>query len=277
MKYINGFLMAWGMFCRIPCPCPRWDENSRREMLSMFPLVGLMLGVVTCVIWYAISLIGLPPYFAGVIITGLYFWLTGYIHLDGFMDCSDALLSRRRELSERQRILKDSNVGAFAVISFVFMTAIFITAVTVFCEGGFTLRKAAMICLIFLFSRGLAAYDVITEKPMITSQYRPMREEMEIKSGGIASLVAVSSTAGGILIAAAFASDASASGALQVVCCILAVCIMQAIEKYAGSKARRQLGGMSGDISGYMIVTGEMCGLLLAAISLYIAGSFTAV
>ena len=45
MRYIKGFLMAWGCFCRIPCPYRGWEEDNRYAMLNMFPLIGTALGV----------------------------------------------------------------------------------------------------------------------------------------------------------------------------------------------------------------------------------------
>ena len=36
--------------------------------------------------------------------------------------------------------------------------------------------------------------------------------------------------------------------------------------KPIGRRMRKQLGGMSGDVSGYMIVTGELTGILLLAL-----------
>ena len=116
MRYIKGFLMAWGCFCRIPCPYRGWEEDNRYAMLNMFPLIGTALGVLAGVIWWLLSLLGVSSLLTGALLTFSYFWMTGFIHLDGFMDCSDAVLSRR-PLADRQRILKDSRVGAFAVIS----------------------------------------------------------------------------------------------------------------------------------------------------------------
>ena len=46
MRYIKGFLMAWGCFCRIPCPYRDWEEDNRYAMLNMFPLIGTALGDV---------------------------------------------------------------------------------------------------------------------------------------------------------------------------------------------------------------------------------------
>ena len=42
------------------------------------------------------------------------------MHMDGFMDVNDAIMSRR-PLEDRLRILKDSTVGAFAVITVMFL------------------------------------------------------------------------------------------------------------------------------------------------------------
>ena len=39
------------------------------------------------------------------------------------------------------------------------------------------------------------------------------------------------------------------------------------VTELAGAHARKQLGGMSGDIAGYSIVWGELAGIVAAAIS----------
>lgn len=57
---------------------------------------------------------------AGLLIAAAPWLTTGFLHLDGFMDVCDAVLSRR-DLPRRQEILKDSHCGAFAVISMVLL------------------------------------------------------------------------------------------------------------------------------------------------------------
>ena len=276
MKYVKGFFMAWGMFCSIPCPRRQWDEGARHGMLSMFPLIGLILGTAVSLCWYVMAFIGLPPVFIGVMLTVLYFWLTGFIHIDGFMDCNDALLSRRPDVDERRRILKDSHVGAFAVISLLFAVLMFSASMSMICTLGFSPAKAAMLCIMFVLSRSLAAYDVIDKKPMNTSQYTVMRETGR---EGAAVLVILSAA----LAVCAFAviifahADGAAGSFGNAICGALVICIMQAFEKQVGSNARAQLGGMSGDISGYMIVSGETCGMVLMVIGMFLAGSYTGV
>ncbi|MBR4746042.1 MAG: adenosylcobinamide-GDP ribazoletransferase, partial [Desulfovibrio sp.] len=56
----------------------------------------------------------LPTLVSGAILCAFPFLITGGIHFDGFLDVTDAVKSWR-DLDERRRILKDPNVGSFAV------------------------------------------------------------------------------------------------------------------------------------------------------------------
>ena len=116
--WIYGFFMAWGMFLAIPCPLKLWNEKARSKMICCLPLVGLVVGGV----WLLAAYVGrfLPRSAAGLLIAAAPWLATGFLHLDGFMDVCDAVLSRR-DLPRRQEILKDSHCGAFAVISMVLL------------------------------------------------------------------------------------------------------------------------------------------------------------
>lgn len=244
--------MAWGMFCRLPCPHKVWDENGRTAMLKMFPLIGLMIGVLVSICWWLLDIAGLPAILSGVIVTILCFWMTGYIHMDGFMDCCDAILSRRPDPEERQRILKDSTVGAFAVISIVFAVLLFAASNMALCQIGFTVEGGVMLPLIFMVSRTAAVRDVMTKKPMESSQYR----EVGVSDTAIPVVVTfLAAVFGSLTIYFAGGNPAY----------VLLAGFAVAVEKFAGTKARKDLGGMNGDISGYMITIGEVSGVLLMA------------
>lgn len=269
MKYIRGFLMAWGCFCRIPCPYRKWNEDDRYAMLNMFPFVGLLLGILTCIAWYLLDLLGTGGLLSGGILTALYFWMTGFIHLDGFMDCSDAVLSRR-PLAERQRILKDSHVGAFAVISLAFMLILFTVSMTVIAEE-FSLRKAVVLCVIFMVSREMSAYSVINRKPMTTSQYGDLSSH-SCNERGLLGIAAV--TAAGLIMIVLSGSGLAAGAGEQSMFSVSAffiniwiVLIQAALMALIGQRMREQLGGMNGDISGYMIVSGELAGVVMMAVA----------
>lgn len=76
----------------------------------LFPLVGLVVGLVTLVAGGLAGLLFGPALRAlAVIAAGL--WVTGLLHLDGLMDTVDAIGSNRSR--ERMlEIMKDSRVGA---------------------------------------------------------------------------------------------------------------------------------------------------------------------
>ncbi|MDO5414111.1 MAG: adenosylcobinamide-GDP ribazoletransferase [Bacillota bacterium] len=271
-KYIRGFLMAWGNFSAVPRPYHKWHEDSRKAMLAMLPLVGLMLAVIVCAAWWLLDLIGVHAILTGAVLTALYFIANGFIHLDGFMDCSDAILSRRPELEERQRILKASDVGAFAVISVMLMSIIFAASMMTLAEE-FCLEKASMLVVIMLVSRGFGADAVLRKTPMKTSQYIDLDKEAEIALEPDANKKKKAREQGALnltlvipLLAIYYISSAFEAGIMFAICHIAVVCIVALAAGGAGVYARKQLGGMNGDIAGYMVVMSETIGVFSAAI-----------
>ena len=114
--WVYGFFMAWGMFLAIPCPKKLWSETARRKMLVCLPLVGLLVGGIWAGAWLLLR--GAPGPVRAAVCAAVPWLVTGFMHLDGYMDVCDAVLSRR-DLPTRRRILKDSHCGAFAVIAMI--------------------------------------------------------------------------------------------------------------------------------------------------------------
>lgn len=90
--WIYGFFMAWGMFLTIPCPKKIWRESARRKMLACLPLIGLIVGGI----WALCAWLGsfLPQPLAALLCAAAPWLITGFMHLDGYMDVCDAVLSR---------------------------------------------------------------------------------------------------------------------------------------------------------------------------------------
>ena len=231
--WIYGFFMAWGMFLTIPCPKKIWRENARRKMLACLPLIGLIVGGI----WALCAWLGsfLPQPLAALLCAAAPWLITGFMHLDGYMDVCDAVLSRR-DLETRQRILKDSHCGAFAVICL---------ALLVLCQWAVFLSAEALpfwpLTLMPAASRACAALAVLTLRPMSTSQYSAMTR------GGapvvFAAIVLAAVCGLSVLLWDSFAPLAAA------VCYWLAAWY-----------AFRQLDGMSGDVSGFALTIAELGG-----------------
>ena len=167
--------MAWGMFCWIPCPYKEWRMEDRRAQVAMLPLVGALIGVYVCLIWWLLSFTGCSGLLMGAVLTGAYFLLTGFIHIDGFMDCSDAIMPRHPQMEERRRILKDPHSGAFAVICLCLMLLIFAASMAQIAQE-FSLKSCSLLVVIFTASRTMSALEVTLRAPMSTSQYSQLQE-----------------------------------------------------------------------------------------------------
>lgn len=233
--WVYGFFMAWGMFLAIPCPKKIWRESARRKMLACLPLIGLLVGGV----WALCAWLGgfLPRPLAALLCAAAPWLTTGFLHLDGYMDVCDAVLSRR-DLPRRQEILKDSHCGAFAVISMVLLAL---------SQWSFAMAREELPLLPLLVlpaaSRACAALAVLTLQPMTTSQYAAMTDR-KTPYVAFAALVMAAAIIVPLALWGSFAPLAAAVGYWLTVW-------------YAG----RQLGGMSGDVSGFALTLGELWGL----------------
>ena len=276
MKYLTGFAMAWGNFCCLPRPVKKWDDSCKSLMLGFLPTIGLVIGLIWAALYVALVYLGFPFLVVSFILTLLPFALCGFMHMDGFMDCCDAIMSRR-SLEERQRILKDTHTGAFAVISAIFMILGYFSFISTGASMG---MDFANLVIIAVLSRSVSGLEVLLSKPLVTSQYARMSsvepemsaaetDEQETaesetaepeekkpaapskKQGIILLLIQLAIfTAAGFIASSYYASTAFVYGAV-VLGTFLSI-----------TYAKKQLGGMSGDIAGYGIVWGELIGVL---------------
>ena len=251
--------MAWGMFCWIPCPYKKWDDNARTAQVAMFPLVGTMISVVVCFLWWVLDLAGVDALLSGALLTLAYFLLTGFIHLDGFMDCCDAIMPRHPDLEVRRRILKDPHTGAFAAISLALMLLVF-AACFICIAAEFSLAKCCVLAVIFTTSRVASAVQVITTRSMSVSQYTAMKGGL---SEAIPSLV--------IFVVVVVLTEVIASGPSLMTFVFdpytnipaLAVLVVGFL---AGAGGRKALGGMNGDIAGFLVTLSELAGMIAMAL-----------
>jgi adenosylcobinamide-GDP ribazoletransferase len=254
MKFVIGFFMAWGNFITLPCPYKRWDNNLKNMMLAMLPGVGVVVGVLWMVLYAVLDWFALPPMIASLAMTLYIFLVCGFMHMDGFMDCNDAIMSRR-PLEDRQRILKDSLVGAFAVVTAVFLILGWFAAMTtVIANNGLNTLDLNLL-LIPVLSRGVSGLHVLTCKPIGHSQYVKDYEDKSRSKYRAALIIQMLVIA---IVAAVFSGDITKAAAVTItVCASCAIAIFY---------ARKNLGGMSGDIAGYGICISELAGVLALAI-----------
>lgn len=250
MKFVIGFFMAWGNFMTIPCPYKRWDGSLKNMMLAFLPSVGAVIGLIWMGIFWSLLRTGISPLLISFVMMFYIFAVCGFMHMDGFMDCNDAIMSRR-PLEERQRILKDSTVGAFAVVTVVFLLLAWFAAMS---SAIYRIGYADLL-LIPVVSRAVSGAAVLLYRPIGHSQYA----EDYKAPGRWKYRMAV------LLQAAVFFVLALLLGGgwLKL---LIVTAVIAAVGFLVCLYARKQLGGMSGDIAGYTICIGELAGIVTLAI-----------
>ncbi len=236
--------MCRSMFCAIPCLSRVWDEEARDKMLLFLPAVGLEIGAIWALLAWFCRYLALPAVVQGVVLGAYPFVVTGFIHLDGFMDVTDAVRSCR-DLARRREILKDSHVGSFAVIGIVLL-ALCQTALFASARAAASLRTLVLLPAV---SRCGSALAVTVLRPMSTSQYAAQKKPK--------SHVIILCAQLAVYLAAGFLAGWKTG---------LALCGCLAGYALALRKAFRSLDGMNGDISGYALTFSELCGAAVWAL-----------
>ena len=241
--YLHAFAMCQSMFCAIPAP-QVWDEKAKDKMLLFLPIVGLEIGAIWVGIAWACRLLNLPAMIAALILSAYPYIVTGFLHLDGYMDVTDAVKSWR-DLERRREILKDSHVGSFAVIGIVLLM------IAQFAFFASVPADANYVILIFIpaVSRCCSALAVTGLKPISTSQYADQRKP---KSHIVALTIMLI-----IFLAAGF-----------LLCGKYGFALIGGLVGYglALRRAYKSLEGMNGDISGYALTIGELCAVAVYAL-----------
>lgn len=122
-----SFLAALG-FLTI---APTWKKAFNAKLLAraaaFFPLVGLILGGTLAGVDYILRL-GLPDLLASAILVALLVLLTGALHFEGFVDTCDGIFGGHSP-EHRLEIMRDKNVGAYAVAGGVLLLIIKLVAI----------------------------------------------------------------------------------------------------------------------------------------------------
>lgn len=242
--YFHAFAMCQSMFCAIPFPGNIWDEKARDKMLLFLPVLGLEIGVIWAVLAWLCQLLNLPVLMQGLILSLYPYLVTGFIHLDGYMDVTDAVKSYRT-LERRREILKDSHVGAFAVIGIV----ILLLAQFVCMASAVPAENFRILIFVPAVSRCCSALAVTGLQPMNTSQYADQKKP----KAHIVVLTAMLL----VFLAAGF-----------LLCRRYGFVLLGCLAGYGAAlrKAYKSLEGMNGDISGYALSIAELCAIAVYAL-----------
>ncbi len=213
------------------------------DALVFLPLVGIVTGLIAGATGWAASLVT-PHAVAAAIAFAALILVTGAIHIDGFLDSSDALFASV-EPHRRLDIMKDPRHGTYAIAAFAALGAVWLAAI--WClpprlyPGSFAL------------SAGTARWAMT-----LNAFFVPYARE-----GGLAEAVGNRPPLAGALgWGAVFCATGYFLSPIMPALVPLAAVAAAGI----GSWARGRLGGgLTGDVYGFGITVLEAGGLLLIA------------
>lgn len=157
MQVIRSFFIAFSMYSKIPVPQFAWKEKDMKYIFCFFPWIGALIGICIYFWNYLCEIYHIGSLCRTAINAAIPLLLTGGIHVDGFMDTMDAIHSYSPK-ERKLEILKDSHIGAFAVIMLV-------TYGTVFLGAFSEIRADALlkiVCSGFFLSRCLCGISVVS-------------------------------------------------------------------------------------------------------------------
>lgn len=115
---MTPFLVALSFLTVFPAT---WNKTLTQQQISRsrayYPLVGLLIGILLVIVELGAGLVFNPLLTGAVLLTALVVCTRG-LHLDGFMDICDGLFGGYTA-DRRLEIMRDSHVGAFAVVGVV--------------------------------------------------------------------------------------------------------------------------------------------------------------
>ena len=255
-KYFKGFLMAISMFTVIPLPRYEWDDEGGKNIMKFYPAIGLIVGLIWYGVFRLLNLLGASIMVITAITLITPFILTGMLHLDGYMDVCDALLSRR-DKQEKLRILKDPHTGAFAVISVVMLFVVNFSGVYTVISNSIkdnainNINTSAVgLILIPIISRSLMGYLLLSKDSMKGSSLGAFFKQGTGKVDRF------------ILLSSLIISSIISIFIFKIYGVIMSLAMIL-VSTFLVNSAAKEFDGMSGDSAGYGLVIAETIGLLI--------------
>ena len=226
---MRSLRVAFGLLTTLPAwRDDDWAPGQIGRAAVWFPFVGLLIGAVVWGVWAGLGWL-LPPAVAGILALAAWIALTGGLHLDGLADCCDGLLASAAP-ERRLEIMRDPRLGVFGAVGLMLvllLKAASLAALTPAAGGG------------ILLATSLARWCVLPAG--LLPRARPEGLGAEYASGLRPWSLAVGALIP-LALMIALGWRAVAAAVLGLVAAGLALLF-----------ARRRIGGVTGDVFGFMI------------------------
>lgn len=249
MIFIRSLMVALSTYSIIPMPDFEWNEKNMKYAICFFPVVGIICGALVGITGKLGEFLGLSGFFVAAVIVCMPLLITGGIHMDGFMDTTDALSSHQPK-EKKLEIMSDPHTGAFAVI----YCGIYLLLSLAFIYEIFRKDCIFAICPVYVLSRSLSAICAVNlpnaKGSGMLSGYTKTAKRKTVNI--VMSFVAILSVSAITFISPAIAIAVTAVAILWTVL----YCRM----------VKKHFGGVTGDTAGFYLQMSEllcMAGVLI--------------
>ena len=243
MVWIKSLIIAFATYSRLPVPNVDWNEKNMKYSICYFPLISVPIIVFQVLIWYLCRMLNLSDILKSALMTTLPILITGGIHLDGFCDTSDALNSYQSR-EKRLEILKDSHIGAFALIKTIIYMILYFGLVS----NLKSLKSVLIYGIIFCIERSLSGLSVVNFKNARGDGMLHSFSSVAEKNIVNISMIFY------IIVSFVF------MGLLNIKSCVVNLVLSVIVFAYYKRMSYKIFGGTTGDLAGYFL---QICELVL--------------
>ena len=248
MHILKSLIIAFSIYSKIPVPQFEWKEEDMKYMLCFFPWIGAVIGGGVYLWSCLCGIFDVGEICHTLIGAAVPLVITGGFHVDGFMDTMDAFHSYRPR-EKKLEILKDSHIGAFAVIMLAMYGIIYIGAFSEVADP----KLLKIVCGGFFLARCLSGISIVTfpsaKKDGMLYLFASSSQKVIVKWSLYLQ---------GITCICFMLWQSLYAGILVVVAAFLAFV-------YYYHRTKKELGGITGDTAGYFILICEASMMIVAA------------
>ncbi|MDJ0383299.1 adenosylcobinamide-GDP ribazoletransferase [Streptomyces sp. G-G2] len=252
----DGLRFAFGTLTVLPARITRWDRPAARTGMACAPLAGLVVGLCAAALGGVLLLLGAGPLLAAVAAVAVPAALTRGLHLDGLADTADGLGSAK-PAETALRIMKQSDIGPFGVISLVLVLLLQTAALAEIYADSWTRGALA------------AVLSAVAARTALTLACRAGVPPARYEGLGAAVAGAVptgTATAVAALTAAAAGCAALPLGLPAAAQHALAVLVALAAAELLLRRCVRRFDGVTGDVFGALAETAATTSLVVLAL-----------
>ncbi|KUO22912.1 adenosylcobinamide-GDP ribazoletransferase [Streptomyces dysideae] len=252
----HGLRFAFGTLSVFPVKVSRWDREAARGGMLCAPLVGVVVGVVAALVGLVVLFLGGSALLAAVAAVAVPAVLTRGLHLDGLADTADGLGSGK-PAEDALRIMKQSDIGPFGVVTLVF---VLLAQVAALAEAfGDSWGRGALAAVV----SGVAARLALT----LAARDGVPAARPEGLGAVVAGVVPVR---GAVLVAVGVTLGAAGAGAVGgaygMVRTAGAVLVALALAEFLLQHCVRRFGGVTGDVFGGLAETAAAASLVVLSL-----------